>query len=598
MDSNTTAIDTLNESAWSKRNAEIDTTLEEAQAAYALAEPANYVRGIAESLRSQAEALRQLERSREALPLAQRALKLFEQIKDDHNRLNVTITLSAIYDRLGNVPLALQHALEGRRIARRLNDPVLDGKLYNMLGFIYDEMGDYAQAVSHFQQALDRLRGGVDQALMGKVLNNLAWSHFEQGRYAEALPLVEQGYQLLVETNAVLDQPAVLHTIGAIYQAKGNQRRALEYYNQALEHGQIANDHETAISCLTDISRLHRANGEAQPALDYLARALKLAEDAASAVNLPIIHEEYAEVYESMGDYRAALKHHRLFHQHHIALFNERSDQRMQDLEVMHEVETARLESLAQFQKNQALRKEIEQNEHMITDLESYAHIVAHDLKNPIGLLQMYAYLLQTDLEGKIDPAHMQSIKAIFDTTEEMLHIVEGLLTLAQTRKEQVLAQPLDMNEVVREAIKRLSDKIERSGAELVIPADLPPAQGHASWIEGVWVNYLSNAIKYGGQPPHVELTAQALPTGFIRYAILDNGEGISPERRKVLFQKFERLGKRTTEGHGLGLSIIKTIVEKLGGEVGVDDRPDGQPGSCFSFTLPMQPQLVAEKTA
>jgi signal transduction histidine kinase len=595
MDFSTTQIDALNESAWSKRERQVELTLTEGQQAYALAEKADYLRGMADALRNQGEALRQLDRSREGLPLAQRALKLYEQLKDDRNRLIVLITLSAIYDRLGNTPLALQHGLDGRKLARRVNDAALDGKLCNVLGFIYDEMGDHTQAIIQYQAALERLKGGADPGLMGKVLNNLAWTYVQQKRYDDALPLAKRGYDLLVEQQAVLDQPAVLHTIGSIYRAKGNTRRALDHYTQVLEHPEIAKDTETAIAALMDISRVHRAGEDTAQALDFLAKALALAEQEAVLIYLPEIHEEYAGLYEAMGQHQAALTHHRLFHKYHTQVFNEQSDQRMQDLEVAHGVETARLESLALFQKNQALKQEIEQNERLIGDLESYADIVAHDLKNPIALLQLHAYLLQTDLGDQLETLHQESLQAIVDTGEKMEQIVDGLLALARSRLEQVMAQPLDMNQVVAAARKRLTEALERAGAEVIVQPGLPPAAGHAPWVEAVWVNYISNALKYGGKPPLVRLSGEARPDGLVIYRVEDNGEGISPERRKLLFQKLERLGRKTVEGHGLGLSIVKSIVEKLGGQVGIEDRADGASGACFTFTLPA---LVASTEA
>jgi signal transduction histidine kinase len=110
---------------------------------------------------------------------------------------------------------------------------------------------------------------------------------------------------------------------------------------------------------------------------------------------------------------------------------------------------------------------------------------------------------------------------------------------------------------------------------------------GYAPWIEEVWVNYLSNAIKYGGRPPRVELGAETQPGGLVRFWVRDNGPGIAPEAQVRLFVPFTRLDQVRAKGHGLGLSIVRRIVEKLGGQVGVISTP-GQ-GSVFSFTLPTQ---------
>jgi signal transduction histidine kinase len=143
------------------------------------------------------------------------------------------------------------------------------------------------------------------------------------------------------------------------------------------------------------------------------------------------------------------------------------------------------------------------------------------------------------------------------------------------------------MANIVDEARLRLSDLIEERQAEIVLPeaSAWPVALGHAEWIVEVWVNYFSNAIKYGGQPPCMKLGAEAQPDGMVRFWARDNGHGLSPEEQARLFTPFTRLNQVRAKGHGLGLSIVRRIVEKLGGQVGVESRI-GQ-GSSFFFTLP-----------
>jgi len=112
-----------------------------------------------------------------------------------------------------------------------------------------------------------------------------------------------------------------------------------------------------------------------------------------------------------------------------------------------------------------------------------------------------------------------------------------------------------------------------------------PIALGHAPWIEEVWVNYLSNAIKYGGWPPRVELGAMEQGDGIVRFWVRDNGSGLTLEEQTRLFTPLTRLDRVRAKGHGLGLSIVRRIVERLGGQTGVESEV-GQ-GSVFFFTLP-----------
>jgi signal transduction histidine kinase len=141
------------------------------------------------------------------------------------------------------------------------------------------------------------------------------------------------------------------------------------------------------------------------------------------------------------------------------------------------------------------------------------------------------------------------------------------------------------MAQIVAEAQQRLADLIHQSGAAIVGPEAWPAALGYAPWVEEIWVNYLSNGIKYGGQPPRLSLGATSQTDGQIEFWVQDNGAGLTPEEQTRLFVPFTRLSEAQTEGYGLGLSIVRRIVEKLGGQVGVESvRGEG---SRFSFTLP-----------
>jgi two-component system sensor histidine kinase/response regulator len=181
---------------------------------------------------------------------------------------------------------------------------------------------------------------------------------------------------------------------------------------------------------------------------------------------------------------------------------------------------------------------------------------------------------------------------------------------LATVPKMEIEARPLDMASIVTETQDRLAFMIQEYRAEISIPKAWPVAWGYGPWIEEVWVNYLSNAIKYGGRPPRVELGATVpdgadkiapalaeipCPTndtlqghGMICFWIQDNGSGLTPEEQARLFTPLTQLDHVRATGHGLGLSIVRRIVEKLGGQVGVMSQAGH--GSVFTFTLPAGP--------
>jgi signal transduction histidine kinase len=173
----------------------------------------------------------------------------------------------------------------------------------------------------------------------------------------------------------------------------------------------------------------------------------------------------------------------------------------------------------------------------------------------------------------------------IHQQSRRLRSILDELLLLASVRKEDVKLGPLAMDEIVAESLERLTDIIVHSEAEIRTPPSWPGALGHGPWIEEVWVNYLSNALAYGGKPPVIEVGAEPWTDAMVRFWVRDNGPGIAPDAREHIFLPFTRLSQVNVSGHGLGLSIVLRIITKLGGEVGVESEP-GQ-GSLFFFTLP-----------
>jgi signal transduction histidine kinase/ActR/RegA family two-component response regulator len=212
-------------------------------------------------------------------------------------------------------------------------------------------------------------------------------------------------------------------------------------------------------------------------------------------------------------------------------------------------------------------------------ELDAYAHTVAHDLKGPLGYMVGFAQVLEQDHTYLSGQELRHYLRTIAQSGHKMSNIIDELLLLAGLRKMKgVDMHPLDMVEIVAEAQGRL-----------------------AGLMEEVLVNYFSNAIKYGGEPPRVELgfdesasqrisaDPQAPPLAHlhIRFWVRDNGAGLTAEEQGRLFRSFERLDRMRAKGHGLGLSIVRRIVKKLGGQVGVESEIGT--GSTFWFTLPTQ---------
>lgn len=229
--------------------------------------------------------------------------------------------------------------------------------------------------------------------------------------------------------------------------------------------------------------------------------------------------------------------------------------------------------------------------------LDAFAHTVAHDLKDPLNTLTGYAQLLEAywnKLPQEDIEVYLASIR---QTGTQMTRIIDALLLLSRTyRLEDVALEAVDMEVVVAEAVHRVSAAVNTQDIQLVMPERWPWVMGYAPWIVEVWANYLSNAIKYGGERRRVALGFEDAPgsdgddrgeaaSGQIRFWVHDDGPGLTSAQQAHLFRPFVRFHPSRGDGTGLGLTIVQRIIEKLGGHVGVKSEPGH--GSTFWFTLP-----------
>ncbi len=220
-------------------------------------------------------------------------------------------------------------------------------------------------------------------------------------------------------------------------------------------------------------------------------------------------------------------------------------------------------------------------------ELDAFARVVAHDLKNPLSSITGYGSMLAAALEEMPDEYLQTCLTGITRNGARMDRIINELLQLSKIRQEDVKSEPIDMARLMDEVLRNLALTIEQHAGEISLPEKWDYARGYAPWIEEIWVNYITNGLKYGGQPPRLQFGSEIIANGMIRFWIQDNGTGLTPEQQAVLFTEFTHLDEVRFSGHGLGLSIVKRITKKLGGEAGVESAGLPGKGCRFYFSLP-----------
>ncbi len=219
-------------------------------------------------------------------------------------------------------------------------------------------------------------------------------------------------------------------------------------------------------------------------------------------------------------------------------------------------------------------------------ELNAFAHTVAHDLKASMTTLIGYSEVLAEMHRTLSETERDGYLTELAKNGRRMSNIIDELLVFASIRKEEVVHRPLEMSQIVDNTIQRLNYMIKEHKAKVIVPDSFHIAMGYAPWVEEVWYNYVTNAVKYGGEPPVVEIGSE-LRGDEVKFWVRDNGQGLTSDQRLKLFEPFSQLEPPRFQGYGLGLSIVKKIVEKLNGRVEVESEA-GQ-GSVFSFYLNKQ---------
>ncbi len=239
-------------------------------------------------------------------------------------------------------------------------------------------------------------------------------------------------------------------------------------------------------------------------------------------------------------------------------------------------LDNARLVEALQQQKNELEIRNAE--------LDAFARTVAHDLKTPLNWINGYMELLVKDWERLPDYERIDYAKAGQHGAQMMSNIIDELLLLASLRDSEVQLGRVNMNAVITNVRGRVNPLLEQHNATMIVTDNMPDVRGYSPWIEGVWVNYITNALKYGGVPPYIRLDYRQEGNN-IKFFVQDNGKGLTAGQKAKLFTPFSRLEGERARGHGLGLSIVQQIVSRLGGVVGLESE-QGR-GSSFHFTLP-----------
>lgn len=257
----------------------------------------------------------------------------------------------------------------------------------------------------------------------------------------------------------------------------------------------------------------------------------------------------------------------------------------MQKKELLEKNESLRQAEARIMQLNADLQKNLAQLEVANKELESFSYSVSHDLRAPLRSVIGYSNILEEDFRDKLGEEGVKTLNTISQNASRMNKLIDDLLEFSRCGKKELHAVTIDSQSMVGKIIRDITETSKHKAVIDVRP--LPSVQADDALLAQVWINLISNAIKYSSKSerPAIEIGSET-ENGETIFYVKDNGAGFNMEFASKLFGVFQRLHKSEEfEGTGIGLSIVKRIVTRHGGRVWAEGKVNE--GARFYFSLP-----------
>jgi PAS domain S-box-containing protein len=259
------------------------------------------------------------------------------------------------------------------------------------------------------------------------------------------------------------------------------------------------------------------------------------------------------------------------------------------DLEIVSYLADVTWELTERKQAEQEREELIKKLEAQNAELERFTYTVSHDLKSPLVTIQGFLGYLEEDMATGNLERFKQDTQRIASAVDSMNNLLKDLLELSRIGRLMNPPEDVPFSEIAQEVLEILHGQLEAHGVAVTLEPNLPTVYGDRQRLKEVLQNLISNAAKFmGDQPdPHIEIGQEGEENGKPVFFVRDNGIGIEPEFHDRIFSLFERLNPET-EGTGIGLALVKRIVEYHGGRIWVES--EAEEGSIFYFSLPLKP--------
>lgn len=545
---------------------------------------------------------------------------------------------------LGNSEQSYTLLLDALQLQGSIGDN--EGKLKSLyqLGTLFFYQKNYPEALNYYQKTHDLAKEINIQRSIYSSLAAIGSVYDRQENLEMASKFGLEAYEMAKQMDYAQGMAYSAHNLGSNFLSQKQYFKALEFFEEALAIKRKQGDKWGQVGTIRAMSALYNKIGESEKAITTIQSALEIAQEIGAKNRILEAYYYMAEAYKSAGKAEDGYKFLNKYIQLNDSVMNQQTISQMKEIKTDYEIQQkeAQIEllqkeneidtlntsiaiSTALFllilslllgrqiysqkksnrlleEKNREISNANEKIDHQNKALESsneelqqFAYVASHDLKEPLRMIGSYTSLIKRRYVTNLDPTAHEFMDFVVDGVTRMENLLNDLLTYSRVNSRELVLKNIDTKITMAIVLNNLQEAIKRQDATVNINYDkMPEIKASKTQINQLFQNLISNAIKFRGpHSPVINIDCQKNNDQYI-FSIKDNGIGINPENQQKIFEMFRRLHTNEEfEGTGIGLATCKKIVEKHKGKIWVESTV-GE-GSSFFFSIPIQKDASQE---
>ncbi len=583
-----------------------------------------------------------------ALEILQNALELAITEEERSGELSANSAIGAYHFERNEFDKSIESYQKAIQISEELDSLRLKGLTLMRVGNIYFSMGRFDIAKTKMDAALSIFRAKKLRLNEGQALGNLGNVNMMLGQNELALDNYKTAYQIAKDAKDESLEIGMGFSISYYHLISGNGEAALPFINRSLEYNSKEGNKKEIAMSYGNLGYAYSLMGEYEKAFENYQHCVDTAQKYEFTRVESDTYKDISETYKKSGDYKKSMDALTQYYELRDSLMGRATQDKVSELEIQFETveQKQQIEQLEQqkqvrnlqigllviglgllamigwfaiqkqednlvekqeiIAKNEEIyrlekeliEKELQQKaleQQRITakakvledsnkELETFAHVVAHDLREPLRMINFYIQRIKRTLDEESLAKTAEYFDFALDGSLRMNKLIKGILNLATVQQQELKLKPIELNDIALVAKQNLQETIEEKKA-IVQYSDLPKINGDKLQLIQLFQNLISNGIKYNTQEqPKISISHRILDNQ-IEIAFEDNGIGIAEENQDTIFKMFNRLENHRFSGTGIGLATCQKIVERHKGTIQIQSKQNE--GTRFIIKLP-----------